>query len=63
MTPMDTVEGVPGLDHHTPGFPLWLTLLQNHENRTVEMLLSFSSDAERAKWVESVRPCPAVTGT
>ena len=41
---------------------IWLTLLQNHENRTVEMLLSFSSDAERTKWVESVRPCPAVTG-
>ena len=62
MTPMDSVDGVPGLDHHNPGFALWLTLLQNHENKTVEMLLSFSSEAERAKWVESMRPSPAVTG-
>ena len=62
MTPMDSVDGVPGLDHHTPAFALWLTLLQNHENKTVEMLLSFSSEGERAKWVESVRPSPAVTG-
>ena len=62
MTPLDSVDTVPGLDTHTPGYALWLTLLQNHENRTVEMLLSFSSDAERTKWVESVRPCPAVTG-
>ena len=59
---MDSVDGVPGLDHHTPGFALWLTLLQNHENKTVEMLLSFSSETERAKWVESVQPSPAVTG-
>ena len=30
-------------------------------NRTVEMLLSFSTEAERARWVEAVRPSPAVT--
>ena len=44
MTALDSVEGVPGLDGHAPGYALWLTLLQNQEQHTVEMLLSFGSE-------------------
>ena len=59
MTLLDSVETIPGLDVNS--YPVWLTLLQNHENKTVEMLLSFSSDTERTRWVESVTPA-TVTG-
>ena len=63
MTPLDSVDTVPGLDTHTPGYALWLTLLQNHENRTVEMLLCFPTEAERTRWVEAVTPCTASDDT
>ena len=63
MTPLDSVDTVPGLDTHTPGYALWLTLLQNHENRTVEMLLCFTTEAERTRWVEAVTPCTASDDT
>ena len=57
MTPLDSVEGVPGLgESQQPGYAVWLTLLQNHESRTLEMLLNFSSDCERERWVEAVTP-------
>ena len=63
MTPLDSVDTVPGLDTHTPGFALWLTLLQNHENRTVEMLLCFATETGRTRWVEAVTPCTASDDT
>ena len=57
MTPLDSVEGVPGLgESQQPGYAVWLTLLQNQESRTLEMLLNFSSDCERERWVEAVTP-------
>ena len=34
----------------------WLTLLANHENKTVEWLVAFSSECERRRWLESVTP-------
>ena len=63
MAALDSVEGVPGLDGHAPGYALWLTLLQNQEQRTVEMLLSFGSEAERGRWVEAVTPATPATDT
>ena len=56
ITPLDSVDTIPGLDGNTPGYAVWLTLLQNHENKTVEMLLTFTSDLERTRWVEAVTP-------
>ena len=57
MTPLDSVEGVPGLgESQQPGYAVWLTLLQNQESRTLEMLLNFSSDWERERWVEALTP-------
>ena len=37
-------------------FPLWLTLLQNHESKTAELLLTFSNVADRTAWAESLAP-------
>ena len=57
ITPLDSVEGVPGLgESQQPGYAVWLTLLQNQESRTLEMLLNFSSDWERERWVEALTP-------
>ncbi|KAF2366737.1 Dbl (DH) domain [Trinorchestia longiramus] len=35
---------------------LIVTMLQNHENKTVEMVLSCSLESERTRWVEAVTP-------
>ena len=57
ISPLDSVEGVPGLgESQQPGYAVWLTLLQNQESRTLEMLLHFSSDCERDRWVEVLTP-------
>ena len=57
ISPLDSVEGVPGLgESQQPGYAVWLTLLQNQESRTLEMLLNFSSDWERERWVEALSP-------
>ena len=37
-------------------FLSWLTLLQNHENKTVEWLVAFGSEVERRRWFEAVTP-------
>ncbi len=37
----------------------WLTLLQSHENKTVEWLVSFGGEADRAAWSRAV--CPPQT--
>lgn len=37
-------------------FFAWMTLLQNHENKTVEWLVSFNSECERRRWIESFAP-------
>jgi len=34
----------------------WLTLLQNHESRTVEWLVAFASGEERSRWRAAVTP-------
>jgi len=40
-----------------PGsFPLWLTLLQNSESRTQEILITFNSPAERSAWAHLLTP-------
>ena len=57
MSALESVDTVPGLDTgHTPVTGVWLTLLQNHENKTVEMLLSFTSETERLRWLETMTP-------
>jgi len=33
-----------------------MTLLQNHENKTVEWLVSFNTQCERTRWKESFIP-------
>lgn len=35
---------------------LIVTMLQNHENKTVEMVLSCALESERTRWVEAVTP-------
>jgi neuronal guanine nucleotide exchange factor len=30
-----------------------MTLLQNHENKTVEWLVAFNTECERRRWIES----------
>jgi len=55
VTELESSEGIPGLGEQ-PGFALWLTLLQNHENKTQEMLLSFCSESDRGRWMEAVTP-------
>jgi len=40
-----------------PGsFPLWLTLLNNHENKTQELLIVLSSSVERCAWIDLLTP-------
>lgn len=54
---LESSEGVPGLGGGDQGgFALWLTLLQNHEHKTQEMLLSFPSDSDRGRWISVVTP-------
>lgn len=57
VTTMDPLDGIPGLKGISDaGFLLWLTLLQNHETKTQEMLLPFSSQTDRLEWMEAVTP-------
>ena len=57
VSQLESVDGIPGLKGVTDScFLLWVTLLQNHENKTQEMLLSFSSESDRGRWVEAVTP-------
>jgi len=55
VTELESSDGIPGLGEQ-PGFALWLTLLQNHEHKTQEMLLSFHSESDRGRWMEAVTP-------
>ena len=55
MSELESSHGIPGLGEHS-GFPAWLTLLQNHENKTQEMLISFNSKSDRSRWIELVSP-------
>ena len=50
-------DTLPGLRDVTgSGYLLWLTLLQNSDNKRQEMLLSFSSELEKGQWVEALAP-------
>jgi neuronal guanine nucleotide exchange factor len=55
VSELESSHGIPGLGEHS-GFPAWLTLLQNHEHKTQEMLISFSSESDRFRWIEVVSP-------
>jgi len=48
---------IPGLPEHNC-YPVWLTLLQNNENKTQEMLVYFPSAAERDKWMNLLNSTP-----
>lgn len=52
---LESSHGIPGLVEYS-GFPAWLTLLQNHENKTQEMLISFSTESDRQRWIELISP-------
>jgi len=57
VSELESSEGVPGLGGgDQAGFALWLTLLQNHEHKTQEMLLAFATESERGRWMAAVRP-------
>ena len=55
VSELESSHGIPGLGEQS-GFTTWLTLLQNHENITLEMLLSFNSVSDRSWWIEAVSP-------
>jgi len=55
VSELESSQGIPGLGEHS-GFPAWLTLLQNHEHKTQEMLISFNSEADRFRWIELISP-------
>jgi len=55
VSELESSHGIPGLGEQS-GFPAWLTLLQNHENKTQEMLISFNSESDRYRWIEVVSP-------
>ncbi|KAK7068257.1 Rho guanine nucleotide exchange factor 26 [Halocaridina rubra] len=53
---LDTADKFPGriLDGHKN--LLIMTMLQNHENKTVEMVVSCPMESDRTRWVEAVTP-------
>ncbi|XP_045117312.1 rho guanine nucleotide exchange factor 16-like isoform X2 [Portunus trituberculatus] len=53
---LDTSDKFPGriLDGHKN--LLIMTMLQNHENKTVEMIVSCPMESDRTRWVEAVTP-------
>ncbi|XP_047482549.1 ephexin-1-like isoform X1 [Penaeus chinensis] len=53
---LDAADKFPGriLDGHKN--LLILTMLQNHENKTVEMVVSCPMESDRTRWVEAVTP-------
>ena len=55
VSELESSQGIPGLGEHS-GFPAWLTLLQNHEHKTQEMLIYFNSDSDKSRWMEVVSP-------
>eukprot|EP00092_Neocalanus_flemingeri_P055084 GFUD01064994.1.p1 GENE.GFUD01064994.1~~GFUD01064994.1.p1 ORF type:complete len:502 (+),score=95.65 GFUD01064994.1:642-2147(+) len=55
VSELEPSHGIPGMGEHS-GFPAWLTLLQNSENKTQEMLISFHSELDRSRWIEMVSP-------
>ncbi|XP_023328758.1 rho guanine nucleotide exchange factor 16 isoform X2 [Eurytemora carolleeae] len=51
-------DGLPGICE-AGSFPLWITLLQNSESRTQELLLSFNSASNRRAWADLLTPQPS----
>ena len=51
-------DGLPGICE-AGSFPLWITLLQNSESRTQELLLSFNSASNRQAWADLLTPQPS----
>lgn len=60
VSEFDVGHSIPGLTGGDGGglggFLQWLTLLQNSDQKTQEMLLSFKTESERARWTEMVTP-------
>ena len=53
VSELESSHGIPGLGEHSC-FPAWLTLLQNHEHKTQEMLIYFNSESDRFKWIKVI---------
>eukprot|EP00095_Tigriopus_kingsejongensis_P010586 maker-scaffold449_size167299-snap-gene-0.16 protein:Tk10586 transcript:maker-scaffold449_size167299-snap-gene-0.16-mRNA-1 annotation:"hypothetical protein DAPPUDRAFT_43086" len=54
---VESVEGIPGVGKYlSENNPCWLTLLQNHESKTIEWLISFNYESDRLRWIEAVTP-------
>jgi len=52
-------SGVPGVN---PDLSIWLSLLQNTEHKTVEMLLTMPTTAERGWWINTPHHSPPDNG-
>merc|ERR1719237_1880551 len=58
ICPVETC-GVPGVNSD---LSIWLSLLQNTEQKTVEMLLTMPTSGERAWWINTPHHSPSDTG-
>jgi len=58
ICPVET-SGVPGVN---PDLSIWLSLLQNTEHKTVEMLLTMPTSAERSWWINTPHHSPSDNG-
>jgi len=56
VCPVESSANIPGVN---PDLSIWLSLLQNTEQKTVEMLLTMSSSAERAWWLNTPHHSPS----
>ena len=62
-----TFEKFPDILDHVKDFDLsksiLFTILNNHKNKTVDWLLKFSNETDRAYWLDVFSPLPSVIST
>ena len=69
MSPLteQTFEKFPDILDHVKDFDLsksiLFTILDNHKNKTVDWLLKFSNETDRAYWLDVFSPLPSVIST
>ncbi|TRY79094.1 hypothetical protein TCAL_13563 [Tigriopus californicus] len=57
LAEVDSLDGIPGGGKYLSESNMcWLTLLQNHDAKTVEWLISFNFESDRLRWIEQVTP-------
>ena len=55
LSEFESSHTITGLGDNS-GFPACLTLFQNKENKSQEMLISFNLESDRSRWIEMVSP-------